>query len=179
MGRVGRDHLNFKIKGVDRILEVMSRLDSKKVHKVAIGITPKEQPWHEKAYAQVFEKRGIEFIPNCPYEHLPHLAKKGNVMLMTSRYEACQLSLIEAMASGMAPVSYNIGVAPEAVQNNKNGYIVKNIDEMTKKVSYLIDHPETMAKFGQAAKETATQKHQIDDMIDKYFEVFERVAKKN
>jgi len=176
MGRVGSDRLNFKIKGIDRILEVMSRLDNKKVHKVVIGLVPKA---YEDSYRHLFEKRGIEFIANCSYNHLPHLARKGNIFLGTSRYEACQLSLLESMASGLAPVTYNIGVVPEAIVHGKNGYIVKNINEMLEKVNYLIEHPKKTQEIGLAAKETAILKHQISDMVDKYLRVFKRAAKKN
>ncbi len=178
VGRMGREHNSFKTKGIDRVLELFDRLDGKKVQKVAIAIVPKEKAEYVELYSKIFTKRGIEFCPNWPYNHLPHLTSKGDIFIMTSRYEGFSLSLIEAMASKMAPVAYAVGVVPEAIKNGYNGYIVKNIDQMEERVKWLLSHPAKREKMAQRAFETAQAKYQISTMLDNYFQLFRKIIRR-
>ncbi|MCX6810743.1 MAG: glycosyltransferase family 4 protein [Candidatus Berkelbacteria bacterium] len=178
VGRTGREHNTFKTKGLDRVLELFDRLDSKKVNKVVIAIVPKERKEYVARYGKLFTKRGIEFIPNCPYTHLPHLTSKGDIFIMPSRYEGFSLSLIEAMASKMAPIAYSVGVVPEAIKNGYNGYIVKNIDQMEERVKYLVANPKRRQQIAEHAFESAEKNYQIEYMLEKYFALFKKITRR-
>ncbi len=172
VGRMGRDELNFKIKGIDRLLEVMSSLDENRFNKVVIAIIPLESKIYAPKYSALFESRGIKFFPNHPYEHLPHLMRHGDIFIMTSRYEGFSLALVEAMASGLAPISYQIGVAPEAIINGTNGYLINNLKEMIDKIYLLSNNSKLLKEISNRAAKTAAARFKIDDMITKYKEYF-------
>ena len=97
---------------------------------------------------------------------------------MPSRYEGFSLSLIEAMASKMAPIAYSVGVVPEAIKNGFNGYIVKNIDQMEERVKYLISNPKRREQIASNAFQTAKDNYQIKNMLDKYFTLFKKITRR-
>lgn len=128
--RIGDSEADFKIKGLDRALEVMGRLNN--VYKIAISFAPKPEQ-----YQKLFAPYDIEFISNWPYEHLPHLIKEADIFMQTSRYEGFGLTLIEAMASSLACISFPVGVATKIIKDGSNGFLVSNTNEMIEKIDYL------------------------------------------
>jgi glycosyltransferase involved in cell wall biosynthesis len=70
-------------------------------------------------------------------------------------------SLIEACVAGLPAICYDIEWHTELIKNGENGFIVKegNLDALTKKVAYLLDHPEEAKKMGARASEIAIAKH--------------------
>lgn len=175
-GRTGRVNVDFKIKGLDRILEVYSRLPDNIFNKVVIALIPAEKKEYIEMYSNLFTKRGITFIPNCQYEHLPHLMQKGDIYIMPSRYEGFSLSLVEAMASKLAPISYRIGIAPDVIENKNNGYLVDNVEEMTEKIWYLADNPDIRQCVAENAFSSVQQRFSIDKMIDNYINIFNKIT---
>jgi len=178
IGRMGRERNSFKTKGIDRLLEVMDKLDGKKIYKVVVAIVPDEKPGQLEKYKRLFTKRGIDFYPNWPYEHLPHIMIQGDIFLMTSRYEGFSLSIIEAMACGMVPITYSIGVVPQAIQDKKNGLVVKNVDEMVEKVIWLTNNEEKQIEMAEAAKNTSKKRYQLDTMLDRYIGYYQNIISK-
>ena len=76
-------------------------------------------------------------------------------------------SLIEACAGKRPIISYDIEWHYELVKNNKTGFLVKegDIDEVVKKINYLLDNPEIANKLGENARELAFKRHNIDEVL--------------
>ena len=52
----------------------------------------------------------------------------ADVFLMTSAYEGMPISVLEALACGLAIVSTNVGELPQIVKEGVNGFLVGNVD---------------------------------------------------
>ena len=74
---------------------------------------------------------------------------------MSSRYEGFGLVLLEAQAAGLPCVSFNCKEGPsEIIDNNVNGYLINNfnLEEMGRKISFLINNKKELEKFSKNAK---------------------------
>lgn len=63
-------------------------------------------------------------------------------------------SVKEAMATGMPVVSTSHGGIPELVEDGVSGYLVaeRDVEAMADRLQHVIDHPQTWAAIGQAAR---------------------------
>ena len=90
---------------------------------------------------------------------------------MPSRYEGFSLSLIEGMSQGLVPVAYPVGVVPEIIRNQFNGFIVNNLDEATDKINLLLNNDDLRRRLSLNAFNTAKGFYSnslIDNTVDLY-----------
>ena len=87
--------------------------------------------------------------------------------------------LIEAMIYENAIISYDIGIAPDLIKNDKTGYISENLDfvqyskymyEILKMSSENLKKIQTMSRF------EALENHNWNDKANKYEEVFKEIG---
>lgn len=101
-----------------------------------------------------------EFTPKVPIkivgildeEKLINLFNKSDIFVFPSLYESFGQILLEAMACGVCPVSYPVGIAPEII-NESNGYLCKSnsIDELIKGLDYVLDESEKLSRHASIA----------------------------
>lgn len=66
----------------------------------------------------------IRVVPRYRHAELPALLREHEVLLFPSHAEGYGMSLIEAMACGLAPIATPVGVAPEAVREGESGRLL-------------------------------------------------------
>lgn len=69
-------------------------------------------------------------------------------------------SLIESCVAAVPAVCYDIEWHTELIKNGENGFIVRegDLDALTERVIYLLEHPEETKKMGSRARERAITK---------------------
>lgn len=72
--------------------------------------------------------------------------RKSDIFLFPSMHEGFPNSIVEAMASGLAIITYH-SYCPEAVLDGVNGYICENIFDMIDKIKYLISDSTVLESF--------------------------------
>ena len=96
-----------------------------------------------------------ELCGALPVEQVRAEMERAQIFLFTSdRQEGWGVVLNEAMNSGCAVVAgEKIGSAPYLVRHGENGLIFRdrNIDDLTEKVSALLDEPERVRALGMNA----------------------------
>lgn len=63
-----------------------------------------------------------------PYSDMPRFYNEIDIILCSSQYEGTPQTIMEAMACGAFPVCFPVGIAPEVIDHQVNGYLV---EEMT------------------------------------------------
>ena len=89
-------------------------------------------------------------------------------------------SLIEACAGARPVIAYDIEWHYELVKNNETGFLIEenNIDEVVKKIIYLLDNPSIAEKLGKNARELALKRHDMNNVIKIKQNIYEGVLSK-
>lgn len=100
----------------------------------------------------------VKLLGAIPAKEVRKYMEKSGIFLFTSDFnEGWGAVLNESMNSGCAVVaSHAIGSVPFLIEHNKNGLVYQSgkIDELYKKVKYLLDNPIEQEKLGKSAYET-------------------------
>lgn len=96
----------------------------------------------------------VKLYGNLPHNEVPEYYSRSSIFLHASKYESFGLALVEAMASSLPIVSFNIGGIPEVVMDKKTGYLVDYRDmdkfiEVTKKLITDDLHRREMGSYGK------------------------------
>lgn len=94
---------------------------------------------------------------------------------MPSRYEGFSLTLIEGMSQGLIPVSFNIGIAEEVIENGNNGFIVESVKEMKEKINWLALNKGARKGMSRAAISSA-RKFTSEATTDKFINILNGVS---
>lgn len=174
LGRIGADVFTLKLKGLDRLFDYYQHFPT--VPKHTIGITTNQNlvNWFDTTLAN------HQFYANYKKERIPELleGKAGSILLITSRYEGFSLSLIEGMSQGLIPVTYPVGIAPEIIQNGKNGFLIHTQSEGKRAIDYILKlSHEDRQLLASAAVETA-QKFSSKVISKRLIEVYTETLKR-
>lgn len=97
-----------------------------------------------------------------------------DIALLTSRYEACPLVAIEALATGTPVVASNVGGTGCVVKHGETGYLYSlNYEEEA--VQYIMDlltNKQLREKMARTALEHYQKEFTVERMIDKYVQYF-------
>ena len=153
LGRIGGDIFTLKLKGVDRLVEFYRAFPE--VNKTTICMTTnrKLKEWLKVSFPlhSMYVNLRKDLIPGA----LASLY--GSILFLSSRYEGFSLSLVEGMSQGLVPVSFPVGVAPEIIENGKNGFLVSTEEEAEKRARELLADNDKRFEMATAAQETAKQ----------------------
>lgn len=66
----------------------------------------------------------LRVVPRYRHAELPALLREHEVLLFPSHAEGYGMSLVEAMACGLAPIATPVGVAPEVIRDGESGRLL-------------------------------------------------------
>jgi len=101
----------------------------------------------------------------------------SDVILQNSIREGFGLSVAEAMWKRKAVIGGPATGIKTQIQNNKNGFLASNPQELAKKIIRLIKNPQLAEKLGKTAKETVKEKFLIPRLLRDHLKVFKELVK--
>lgn len=135
------------IKGPDILLDVLSRLKNKYSIMVLLS-----------GPARGFVKQGLKKL-GIPYRHIlvknyPEICRLYHALdlyLVTSREEGGPLAVLETQATGVPLISACVGLAPDLIQNNWNGFLVdiEDVEGFVEASARLINNAGLRMQFQQ------------------------------
>lgn len=170
LGRIGEDPFTLKLKGVDRLIWLFERFPEIEKFSVVMSRNKKLTQWMKDKIPN------HSITTNVAKDVIPALLKRyvGGIALLTSRYEGFSLSLVEAMSQGLVPISFPVGVAPEIIRDEENGFIVRTLDEAEEKINLLLKDTALRHRLSLIAKETAKQ-FRSDTMVEKIIALYRKI----
>lgn len=106
---------------------------------------------------------------------------ESSIYVMSSRYEGMPMVLLEAMSCGLPLVSFDCPCGPkDIIKDGENGFLVKfgNIDEMAKKINYLIENEDKRIEIGKKSKELSYN-YSEDKIMNQWKELFENLINRS
>jgi glycosyltransferase involved in cell wall biosynthesis len=105
--------------------------------------------------------------------------EKISVLVLTSIREGTPVSVLEAMAAGIPPVTVQVGALPEIIKDGENGFLVRpyDIERMSDLIVKLLTDERLRSKLGMNARKTAL-KYDITKIADETVKLYESILRK-
>ncbi|ADI75102.1 glycosyl transferase group 1 (plasmid) [Methanohalobium evestigatum Z-7303] len=102
---------------------------------------------------------------------------KSKIFVLPSHVEAFPISILEAMGIGLPIIATPIGDVPEIVENNINGFLIKENDflDMANKIMYLIENEELRLKMVNNNLKKFNEKYNINTACGNLKSVYESI----
>lgn len=148
LGRVGDR------KGVPQLGEALSRMQGDPGWRATIA-----GDGHVEAARVAAKEAGLAEHVDIPGwvgpEQVAELIANADIMVLPSFHENLPISVIEAMAAGLAIVVTPVGAVEDIITDEVNGLLVPpgDVDALTVALQRLVADPELRARLGQAALE--------------------------
>ncbi|MBE8721348.1 glycosyltransferase family 4 protein [Sphingobacterium pedocola] len=162
-GRIHHD------KGTKEAVEIAKALDKRLI---IAGIIQDEHYFKEHIVPYLKAKK-IEYIGSVGPEKRNELLANASVLLHPINFnEPFGLSIVEAMACGTPVIAFNKGSMPELIDDNKNGFLVNDIDEAIEKVKHIDSINRT------DCRKKVEQQFSKERMCEKYIELYKQILNK-
>jgi len=155
-------------KGVDVLLKAMRRLPGVKLNIVGKGYADAEY----RAMAERFGLRNVHFLGAVSDDELWRLYAESQVFVLPStEMEYFGLVILEAMASGCAPVISDLPGPAEVVGDV--GHVVPrlDVDALVAAIADLRDSPAKLAAHSERARQRASA-YTWERCVDQYLELY-------
>ncbi|MGH9551193.1 MAG: glycosyltransferase family 4 protein [Terriglobales bacterium] len=119
----------------------------------------------------------LQILPLVPARDMPAVYAAHDVFVFPSLMEGMPLSLLEAMASGMAAVTTDTCGMSDVVEDGYNGILVKaaTVRPLIEAIERVVNNVELRSRLGSCARETA-RRYTWDLIGRKYLSVLELAA---
>lgn len=151
-------------------------LQKKKPILVMVGNTATDDPDGLAMYGQIMEERDndtdIFLLMNIENndENIGALMRLANQFVHVSTKEGFGLVVTEALWQGTPVIGSNVGGISQQVIENETGFLVEpfDIDQIKKKMKYLLLHPEVAEGIGKNAIEHVRENFLLPSLLEKY-----------
>jgi glycosyltransferase involved in cell wall biosynthesis len=110
-------------------------------------------------------------------DDVPQLLAEAACLLLTSDYESCPFTVIEAMAAGTPVVATRVGGVPELVEDGKHGLLVERgrVELLAAALDWLLAAPELGRDLGAAGRRTAKLRFSRERMVAETVALYDEV----
>lgn len=167
----------WKIKGIDRIIDIWSRLTDKYVDwilEIAGDGDDKSINYLKTLVSQKGLDNKVRFLGQV--HDMKTKLSKTSIFALPSRVEGFPMVLMEAMSQGCACVAFTLGGAcNEMMSDGKSGYIVEdgNLDAFSNSLIRLLDNPVRRDNFGKNAISECSR-FSVDSFINSWVNLLDR-----
>lgn len=160
-------------KGVHTAVQALKMIVTDPTHR-STTLTIIGGPDYENRLHRLVESLGLEhrvrFTGLVPRDQLPGIYQDHDILLFPSIWEEpFSLTLLEAMASGLAVVGTCTGGTSEILKHEVNALIFPKEDasECARQVTRLLDNDRLLDALGQHGRQTVEDWFRIDQMVDR------------
>lgn len=168
VGWVGR---LIPIKGCDLLVQALARIQDTEWLAVVVGDGP-ERGLLEEWVRKVGLTERIRFLGSS--EDASRLMPGFDLLVLSSRSEGTPMVLLEAMASGVAPVAFGVGGVPDLIESGGGGWIVppERDDLLAEAISIALRNARERRERGELARNQVLSTHSEDEWISRHEEVY-------
>lgn len=147
VGRIAKEkNIEFLLNSHKKIITKNSNIKL-----LIVGDGPDKKRFEELTIEMNIDKN-VKFVGKIPWEGTEFYYNASDIFVTASTTETQGLTIIEAMASGVAPVCINDDAFIGTITNNLNGYIFNNETEYCNLILELADNKNMRLKTGDQAR---------------------------
>lgn len=164
-------------KGQKFLLEAFSKLNLTDWKLVILGDGPLRTDL--EMLAKDFEIQDNLYMPGA-VNNVDKWLAKASIFAFPSVSEGFPNALVEAMAAGLPCVSFDCDAGPrDIIKNGENGFLIplKRTEKFSKKIHFLIEHPELRLYMGKKASAIKNEL-EISKIAKEYLSFFDLNRKK-
>ncbi len=162
-----------KEKNIPFLLDVIANLRTRAINLKLIGYGPELEYLQHYAYQTLnLSKELVHFIIRPPKHEIAAHYLQSDLFIFASQTETQGLVLAEAMANGLPIIALNGPGQTDIVRHGKNGFLIENVEEMTKKIQEIMQNPALHTKLQKSAWETG-QEFSAATMTEKLINVYQ------
>lgn len=131
----------------------------------------------EKLISLVRQLRIEDYVVFMGYRRdIQNIMSQIDLIVLSSLWEGLPLTPIEAFSVGKTIVATAVDGTTEVVEDGKCGFLIesKNSEQITKKIIWIIEHPEEKNLMQRNAKKRYEQKFSIKKLSNAYIDFYER-----
>jgi glycosyltransferase involved in cell wall biosynthesis len=165
-------------KGIPEFVEVAGRI-KQKWPQARFLLAGEEDPVHPDAVAVrwVQEQGSVEYLGRL--SDVQPLLAKADLLLFPSYYrEGLPRVILEAAATGLPTVAFDVPGVREAVRDGETGYLVsfRDLDGLTDRVKTLLENREKRLHMGRAAREMVENEFDVRGVKERYLDVYRELG---
>ena len=158
-------------KGITYLLEALDKIPN--ISCVVVGVGPER--YRLIRFFKKLEYQGkVISLGGIPYKDLISLYKRAEFLVLPSISEAFPTVILEAMASGIPIVAFDLPGLRRLVINGYNGFLVppRNVEKLSEKIRFLFENKSVCNIMGRNAQKIASKYDwsNIAKMIIKVYE---------
>lgn len=104
--------------------------------------------------------------------------EENDIYVLTSHYEGLPLSIIEAMSFRMPVIASDVGGNKELIKNKENGFLVHNVEELTKSLLFFINNPNEIKKMGEKSFSLYKNDYKLEDRLEEIDRAYNDLLRK-
>lgn len=164
-----------RLKGVHTAIEALARLRAGGATQLELTIAGGTIfPHYEAELHALARSTGVEryvrFTGLLPREQLPALYREHDILLFPSQWEEpFSITLLEALASGLAVVGTSTGGSAEILCDRDNAltFAPGDAEACASQVRRLIDDQDLLARISRRGQQTVAEQFRIETMIER------------
>jgi glycosyltransferase involved in cell wall biosynthesis len=165
-------------KGIPEFVEVAGRI-KQKWPQARFLLAGEEDPVHPDAVTVrwVQEQGSVEYLGRL--SDVQPLLAKADLLLFPSYYrEGLPRVILEAAATGLPTVAFDVPGVREAVRDGETGYLVsfRDLDGLTDRVKTLLENKEKRLHMGRAAREMVENEFDVRGVKERYLDVYRELG---
>lgn len=164
-------------KGIDKIIKLIPKLNQNLSFYI-VGDGPEKKNLQVTSdKLQVTNKvKFLGYFGPKEKNKMFNLIQKAKFVIVPSIwYENCSISILQALALGKIVLTNDIGGNSELIQNNYNGYLYKNEQELVDKISNLAYDKELISRMENNALQSAQENFSPEIYYQKLITIYKNL----
>ena len=125
-------------KGTDDLIEIINKINKTKYKNKIIWNIAGDGEDKQKILDLKEKWDNVNYFGYIENNYVASIYKENDLFISTSKWEGFPYNLLEAQSFGLPVISYNISGCNDIIENNKNGFLVDNLEEFKEKILFFI-----------------------------------------
>jgi glycosyltransferase involved in cell wall biosynthesis len=110
----------------------------------------------------------VRFRGAIPHHRLPALYNRGTIFVLSSRFEAQCMAVLEAAACGRPIVGTGVGVVPELAPDAAVAVPTRDPDALASAVEGILRDPDRQVAMGQTARSRVEEEFGLNQCVERF-----------